>query len=79
VAEALDRDAILEELRRGLSDLPSYVKAVLLFGSLARGEAGERSDIDQPVLSEKEFYVFVFLLFAYLDVHGETFKKKLFY
>jgi len=50
VAEALDRDAVLEELRRRLSDLPSYVKAVLLFGSLARGEASERSDLDLLLL-----------------------------
>jgi predicted nucleotidyltransferase len=52
VAEALDRDTILEELRRRLSDLPSYVKAVLLFGSLARGEASERSDIDLFLLHD---------------------------
>jgi predicted nucleotidyltransferase len=52
VAEALDRDAVLEELRRRLSDLPSYVKAVLLFGSLARGEASERSDIDLLLLHD---------------------------
>ena len=38
------------ELRRRLSDLPGYVKAVLLFGSLARGEAGERSDVNLLVL-----------------------------
>ena len=38
------------ELRRRLGDLPGYVKAVLLFGSLARGEAGERSDVDLLVL-----------------------------
>ena len=38
------------ELRRRLSDLPGYVRAVLLFGSLARGEAGERSDVDLLVL-----------------------------
>jgi len=37
VLEALDRDAVFRELRRRLSDLPGYVKAVLLFGSLARG------------------------------------------
>ena len=44
------RDHALGELRRRLSDLPGYVKAVLLFGSLARGEAGERSDVDLLVL-----------------------------
>jgi predicted nucleotidyltransferase len=44
------REHALGELRRRLSDLPGYVKAVLLFGSLARGEAGERSDVDLLVL-----------------------------
>ncbi len=29
-----------------------YVKAVLLFGSRARGESGERSDVDLLVLHE---------------------------
>lgn len=40
----------LRELRWRLSDLPGYVKAVLLFGSVARGEAGERSDVDLLIL-----------------------------
>jgi predicted nucleotidyltransferase len=44
------REHALGELRRRLSDLPGYVRAVLLFGSLARGEAGERSDVDLLVL-----------------------------
>ena len=44
------RELVLSELRRRLSDLPVYVKAVLLFGSVARGEAGERSDVDLLVL-----------------------------
>jgi len=52
VLEALDRDAVFRELQRRLSDLPGYVKAVLLFGSLARGEAGERSDVDLLLLHD---------------------------
>jgi len=44
------REFVLSELRRRLGDLPGYVKAVLLFGSVARGEAGERSDVDLLVL-----------------------------
>ena len=44
------REFVLSELRRRLGDLPGYVKAVLLFGSAARGEAGERSDVDLLVL-----------------------------
>jgi predicted nucleotidyltransferase len=46
----LTGDYVLSELRRRLSDLPSYVKAVLLFGSIARGEADERSDVDVLLL-----------------------------
>ena len=44
------RELVVSELRRRLGDLPGYVKAVLLFGSVARGEAGERSDVDLLVL-----------------------------
>jgi len=44
------RDYVLFELRRRLSDLPMYVKAVLLFGSIARGEANEYSDVDLLIL-----------------------------
>lgn len=43
---------ILEELHRSLKRLPEYVKAVLLFGSAARGEATERSDVDLLILHE---------------------------
>lgn len=46
----LTGDYVLSELRRRLNDLPSYVKVVLLFGSIARGEADERSDIDILIL-----------------------------
>jgi len=44
------RDYVLFELRRRLSDLPMYVRAVLLFGSIARGEANEYSDVDLLIL-----------------------------
>ncbi|MEM3904946.1 MAG: nucleotidyltransferase domain-containing protein [Sulfolobales archaeon] len=44
------RDYVLFELRRRLSDLPTYIKAVLLFGSIARGEANEYSDVDLLIL-----------------------------
>lgn len=44
------RDYVLFELRRRLSDLPMYVRAVLLFGSIARGEANEHSDVDLLIL-----------------------------
>jgi len=42
-----------ELLRSRLTDLnESYVKAVVMFGSRARGESGERSDVDLLVLHE---------------------------
>jgi predicted nucleotidyltransferase len=44
------REFAVGELRRRLGDLPEYVRAVILFGSVARGEAGERSDVDLLVL-----------------------------
>lgn len=48
--DAEPRCPVLNVLCQKLGDLPEYVKAVLLFGSLARGEAGERSDIDLLIL-----------------------------
>jgi len=45
-------DAIVRVLRERLGDLPLYVRSILLFGSTARGEATERSDIDLLVLHE---------------------------
>ena len=43
----------IEALRRRISKLDDpFVKAILLFGSLARGEAHQRSDIDILVLHE---------------------------
>ncbi len=43
---------VVEILRERLSDLPSFIRAVILFGSAARGEAVERSDVDLLVLYE---------------------------
>ena len=45
-----DKDNIVKMLYERLSDLPNFVKAVLLFGSMARGEAYSRSDIDLLIL-----------------------------
>jgi len=43
----------VELLRSRLTDLnESYVKAVVMFGSRARGESGEKSDVDLLVLHE---------------------------
>ena len=47
-----DRDELIKILRSRLSDLPSAIKVILLFGSVARGEVRERSDIDLLVLYE---------------------------
>lgn len=43
---------VVKVLCERLGNLPPYVKAVLLFGSTARGEATDRSDIDLLVLHE---------------------------
>jgi len=47
-----ERAAIIDILRERLSTLPHYVRGVILFGSVARDEAAERSDIDLLVLHE---------------------------
>ena len=49
----MDRDELIKILRNRLNNLPSAIKAVLLFGSVARGEAREKSDIDLLVLHEE--------------------------
>jgi len=48
----LSLERVVEILSSRLSDLPGFVKAVVLFGSTARGEATETSDIDLLVLHE---------------------------
>lgn len=46
-------DIVFEPLRDRLKDLRApYVKAVIVFGSRARGESRERSDVDLLVLHE---------------------------
>jgi len=52
-AKILDRDAIVNTLKERLSILPYYVKGVILFGSVARDEITERSDVDLLVLHER--------------------------
>jgi len=47
-----DRAAVVDILRERLSTLPYYVKGVILFGSVARDEIAERSDVDLLVLHE---------------------------
>jgi len=49
MATCNDAELLRDKLRRIKEP---YVKAVLLFGSRARGESGERSDIDLLVLHE---------------------------
>lgn len=47
-----NRDDVVKILGLRLDSLPSFVRAILLFGSYARDEADERSDIDLLVLYE---------------------------
>jgi len=48
-----DEKLALANLRRGLLDM-SFVESILLYGSAARGEADEESDIDLLVLTSKK-------------------------
>ncbi|MGD0111101.1 MAG: nucleotidyltransferase domain-containing protein [Armatimonadota bacterium] len=58
------RDRVRREIRQELSDwVPRIVaemrpERVILFGSAARGEAGEASDIDLTVIAETELSFF---------------------
>jgi len=47
-----DRDKLIRILRNRLNDVPDAIKVILLFGSIARGEMREKSDIDLLVLYE---------------------------
>lgn len=46
----MDHDAILRVLRRELEAAPDGLVAAWLYGSVARGEAGPKSDIDIALL-----------------------------
>lgn len=46
VEMARARDAMVEEMRRAAGNLPVVPVSVIVFGSFARGEADEESDID---------------------------------
>ncbi len=53
------RDSILEILEINQDDLKSYgVTSIALFGSVARGEAGPRSDVDLLVDVDDEVTLF---------------------
>jgi len=43
---------VVKVLCERLGNLPPYIRAILLFGSTARGEATDRSDIDLLILHE---------------------------
>jgi predicted nucleotidyltransferase len=50
----MDRDEILERLRAHMAEIRVLgVKRLALFGSVARGEAGEESDIDVLVVVDE--------------------------
>jgi predicted nucleotidyltransferase len=53
------RDSVLEILEINRDDLKSYgVESISLFGSVARGEAGPRSDVDLLVDVDDEVTLF---------------------
>jgi predicted nucleotidyltransferase len=51
---ARTRDAMIEEMGRIADDLPVAPVAVIVFGSVARGEADARSDIDTVLIRPME-------------------------
>jgi len=48
------RKAVEEYVRRALDKYGDRIESIILFGSVARGEAGEESDIDILVVTRKE-------------------------
>ena len=48
------RKAVEEFVRRALDRYGDRIESIILFGSVARGEAGEESDIDILVVTKKE-------------------------
>jgi len=48
------REAVEEFVRRALSRYGDRIESIILFGSVARGEAKEDSDIDILVVTKKE-------------------------
>ncbi len=53
---ALIREALASYRARIEQELPGRVRRVVLFGSHARGEAGEDSDVDVFVLLDRAFH-----------------------
>ncbi len=50
----MNREEIVDQLRQALAEGPDDVVAAWLFGSVARGEAGARSDVDVALLTEQQ-------------------------
>ena len=64
----MNRDEIIAELRRSEPELRAAgVEAVSLFGSVARGSAGPRSDVDIAVRLDLESLPTGFAYFGTLD------------
>lgn len=62
----MDRDAILRTIADHRAELARFgVKSLSVFGSVARGEAGQSSDIDVLVEFERPVGYF-----AYMDLKG---------
>ena len=49
-----DQKAVDEFVRRALERYEDKIEDIVLFGSVARGEAGEESDIDILIVTKKE-------------------------
>ena len=57
----MDRESVISKLSQNRRLLEGYgVKTIRLFGSVARGEAGERSDVDLLVEFEPSAHIGMF-------------------
>lgn len=57
----MDRESVISKLTQNRRLLEGYgVKTIRLFGSVARGEAGERSDVDLLVEFEPSAHIGMF-------------------
>ena len=72
----MDRQTILERLRAGIEDIRGRfaVKTLLIFGSLARDQATDDSDIDVLVTFERKpnFDIFMDLKFYLEELLGTS-------
>jgi len=70
------REAVEEFVRRALSRYGDRIESIILFGSVARGEAKEDSDIDILVIGDVSLEELVEVSFPILLEYGELISAK---